>query len=648
VRHHGQIIGLVVAESFEQARDAAGLVEVSYTARPPMASFEAGIPNAVEPELPPEWPPVDVLAPGVGSIDEALAASDVVVRATYHQPGEHHNPMEPHAAVAQWDGELLTVHSGTQGAATHARELAAMIGVDPANVRVVSPYVGGGFGGKAVTWSAIALAAAAARAVDRPVKLAVTREQLFTVTGHRGVARQEVALGVDRNRALLAVKHSVVSGCPNSSNGFETAGIISLSVYRSLNLHQGHTVVHLDLPPHTIMRGPGSATGSFALECAMDELAVKLEMDPIELRMASYSTADNVTGLPWSSKHLDECYRVGADRFGWSRRNPTPGSVVDGEWYVGMGMAGGMVGGPRNSTAVQVRFLADGTAVVANATSDLGTGQWTVLSTMGAESLGIPPERIRPRLGDSNHPRDPANPFDGNAVGSGTTAKVAPAVQVAAKAAVLALVQHAIGNQRSPFHGLPAQDVRYEAGELSGGGQRLGFGPLLRMTGTDGIGATEIARPDDDLRKYTVSSFIAHFCEVRVHRWTSEPRISRMTAVVDAGRIINQRPATNQITGALAMAIGQALLEESRVEPDTGRIANANLADYLIATNADLPKIDVHFLDYPDTINSPVGARGIGELASVGSAAAIANAVYNATGIRVRDLPLTLDKLLRA
>lgn len=632
VRHYGQIIGLVVAETFEQARDAATLIHIDYDAQPPKASFPDAIDEATEP---PFGGSVDILAEGVTSIDEALAASPVRITATYTQPPKHHNAMEPHAALALWQDGKVTVYSGTQGPAAHAMEVAGALGVDTEAVRVISPHVGGGFGGKATTWPHIVLAAAAARQLGRPVKIVVTREQLFTVTGHRSPVSQTICLGADTHGVLNAVKHDAVT-----THAFENPGAGTVNCYASPNIHTGLRVAALDLPAPTIMRAPGHEAGFFALASALDELADRLGIDPIELRLRNYSTTTATDKLPWSSKHLDECYRLGAQRFGWSARNPVPRSVSDGDWLVGMGMATGALEISRAATAMRVRFQPDGTALVSTATADPGTGMWTVLAVMGAESLGLPIEAIRPQLGDSSLPVNPATAS--GAIGSMATGCVTAAVREAADAAIQALIEHARSHPRSPLRG---ESVTYRNGQLSAGGKTMEFARLLAATGSPGIEATITSAPGDEAKRYAFCSFATHFCAVRVNRWTGEPHLSRMTIMVDAGRIINEKAARNQIIGGALFGIGQALFEHADVEPTTGRIANANFADYLIPVNADVPDIDVGFLDYPDPVFTRVGARGLGELGTVGAAAAVANAVYNATGKRIRDLPITPHKL---
>ena len=472
VRYHGQTVGFVVAETFEQARDAAGLVTVTYDAQPPTASFADNLANAV-----PNGNPTDVLAPGVGSIDEALAASEVTVTATYSTPVQNHIAMEPHATVATWTGDYLTIYTVSQGVRLAVARLSNTLGIDVAKVHVINPYVGGGFGNKWGTWAHTPLTAAAARALGRPVKTILTREQTFTVVGHRPATNQTVSLGATRDGVLTAVKHDGISSRSASATFSEGPGSIAGNTYRTANLHIGRKTVTLDVPATTIMRAPSEASGSFALESAIDELADKLGIDPLDLRRKNNATAVPSTNVPYSSKHLAECYDVGAQRFGWSRRNPVPGAVSDGDWLVGMGTATASFSASRGDASIKVRLNADGTATVSGTGADLGTGQSTVFAILGADSLGIPVERVRPELGDS------ALPPAANAGGSGSTSTNGPAVQAACAAVKQALIQLAVTNPASPFTGMDPATVRYEDGYLKGVDLSVSFGSLLTTAG---------------------------------------------------------------------------------------------------------------------------------------------------------------------
>ncbi|MFF5114065.1 xanthine dehydrogenase family protein molybdopterin-binding subunit [Streptosporangium sp. NPDC000509] len=652
VRFHGQIIAMVVAESVEQARDAAALVTATYAAQPPRTSLadEPRVPSG--PTVSGTSGDITILAPGVESIDAALAAGDVVVEAEFHQPVQHHVAMEPHATLAVWEGDVVTVYSGAQIPPAYALGMSQRLGVLPQQVRLITKYVGGGFGARVVLWSDAPLAAVAAREVGRPVKLVLTREQVFTLTGHRSHLTQTVKLGASRDGVLNAVSHESDVETP-AVVGFNLtpAHATSDTLYRTPNLRTNPRMVILDLPGSRAMRAPNEAPGAFALETAMDELAVATGVDPVELRLRNYTAVSPVTGLPWSSKHLDKCYRVGARRFGWSRRHATPRARVDGQWLIGAGMASAVYPATRHPASVRIRLLDDDTAVVSTATSDLGTGGWTMVAIAGADALGIPLKRVTPEIGDTVLPQGAP------AVGSSATHSTVPLIVDAARDTIAALKQLAVTDPRSPWHGANAEDLRYEDGRLHSRGRSMSFGRLLTVIGSRGVDATASA-PAGAPAGYSYHSFGAHFCEVKVNRFTGETRVTRFTTVADVGRVINARAARSQLVGGVIFGIGYALLEENPLELDTGRLAGSTLADYLVPVNADIPDIDVHLLDRPDPVltgplgdggevgTRSLGARGLGEIGNVGSAAAVGNAVFNATGIRVRDVPITLDKLL--
>jgi xanthine dehydrogenase YagR molybdenum-binding subunit len=635
VMFYGQPIGFVVAETFEQARDAAMQVEVAYEVRPARTSLagnldaaELGPPSMTG--LPPEHV---VLADGTASIEDALAASPVVVRATYATAAQNHAAMEPHSAVAVWERGELTIRDGNQGAGYHQQLMAAALGVEESSVHSVTPFVGGAFGGKSASTPAF-LAAAAARDLGRPVKAALSREQVFTATANRPETLQEVALGAERDGTLVAVRHDSWSSAPVQWSYVEqTSHTTSAQWYATRNLAVSQKVVALNVPQTTFMRAPGEAPGSFALESALDELAVALGMDPIQLRLRNSSVAPPGSDLHWSSKHLDDCYRIGAERFGWSDR--IVGGRVDGDWLVGTGTATAMYPAMRFPTTVEITVRADGTAIVSVAGADPGTGLATVMALLGAESLDIAVDRVVPRLGSS------AYPFGGLSGGSTATASVGSAIMIAA-AAVIAELQALAGGPGAPFDG---RDITYADGRVVADGDSLSFGELLAALGRESVTATGSAAPGDELTKHSFASFGAQFCEVRVHRWTREARVSRMLGVFDAGRIVNEKTARSQLIGGMIWGLSAALHEGLHMEED-GRCANGDLAGYLVPVNADVGDVDVDFVHHPDTLNNPVGARGIGEIGTVGMAAAVANAIFDATGTRVRHLPITVEDLL--
>ncbi|MEU0883726.1 xanthine dehydrogenase family protein molybdopterin-binding subunit [Lentzea sp. NPDC005914] len=622
VRFFGQAIGFVVAETFEQARDAAGLVTATYQQLPPVTEFPGLTLQKFE-EV--EEVKADVQALG-----------DIVFTQSYTTSFQHHCAMEPHATVATWNGDHLTVYSVSQGALLVQRRLSETLGVDAAKIHVLSPHVGGGFGGKWGNWAQVPLACAASRALGRPVKAMLSREQVFLMAGHRPMTKQTLQMTCTPDGKLTSIVNDGVTSRGLGGNWSESVANWTLTTYASPNIRVTKTIVPLNLGAATVMRAPGEANGSFALESAMDELAEQLGIDPVEMRLRNYATFVPNTGKPWSSKHLDECYRIGADQFGWSKRPAKARATVDGDWLVGTGMATATYGASRGQASIKVRLYPDGTASVSGTAADLGTGQYTVFAILAADELGIPVSRIRPELGDST------SPAAANAGGSNSTCTNGPAVQVATKAVQAELITLATTNTRSPFYG---KEVTYRDGSVSSGGLTMSFGTLLTTCDVGGVEAVgtspKLTDPEHGFR-----SFGAHFCEVRVHRLTGEPRVTRWLSVCDAGTIVNTKAARSQIQGAVVMGIGQALLEATEVDHATARFSNASLASYLVPVHADIPRIDVRFLDHPDGVISGLGAKGIGELGIVGVAGAIANAVHHATGVRVRDLPITLEKLL--
>jgi xanthine dehydrogenase YagR molybdenum-binding subunit len=637
VTYYGQPVGFVVAETFEQARDAAATVGVTYRTRPASTSMQDGLATAEDapPAMDGSPPSLAVLASGVGSIEDAIAASPVVVDATYTTATQNHAAMEPHSAVAVWEDGRLTLHSGNQGSDLQAASVADALGLDHAAVHAVNPYVGGAFGGKGHTSVPAFLAAAAARDLGRPVKAALTREQVFTATATRPATVQRLTVGAGKDGSLVALRHDSWSSTPMDRSFVEpTSHGTSREWYATPNLAISQKMVPLNVPPTTFMRAPGEAPGSFALESAIDELAVALGMDPIELRLRNSSLAPPGKDLQWSSKYLDECFALGAARFGWSesrRRDRT-----DGDWQVGVGTATAMFPALRFPASVRVTLHDDDTAEVATSGADPGTGLLTVMSLVGAENLDVDASRVTPRLGDSELPAG------GMSGGSTGTASVGSAIMVAAPQVLDRLLGLAAG-PGGPFEGA---EVSYAEGRvLTRDGASMTFGEVLRATGHTSVATVGSSAPGEELTKHSFSSFGAQFCEVRVHRWTREIRVSRMLGVFDAGRIVNDRAARSQILGGMIWGVSAALHEGLEIEGD-GRLANGDLAGYLIPVNADIPEIDVEFVQHPDTFHNPVGARGLGEIGVVGMAAAVANAVHDATGVRVRNIPIMLEDLL--
>ncbi|UXA19210.1 xanthine dehydrogenase family protein molybdopterin-binding subunit [Mycobacterium sp. SMC-4] len=638
VRFYGQAIGVVVADSFEHARDAAAMIRTDYRSRTPRTALaDAGPGISIEM---PESGNQTVLAPGVASIDAALRDSEITIETIVTQPAQHAAAMEPHACVAVWREDFLTLYTGTQFPGRATAGITGALGLAAEQLRIISTYVGGGFGSRVLPWSDVILGAAAARELNRPVKLILNRNQVFSIVGHRSAVRQRVRLGARADGTLTAVSHESDAEAPAVGGWpMRTAAETTAALYRTPNLHVDQRQVILDTPPSWAMRAPNEAPGAFAIETAMDELAVATGVDPVELRLRNYATTLPGTNRRWTSKRLDECYRLGANRFGWERRSATPATNRDGQWLIGVGMATAIYpAAGRSGNAVEVRFRDDGTVLASSGVMDIGTGAATALAIVVADAVDLPMDRVVTEVGDTILPPGPG------AVGSRATGSMAPTARTAARAAIDNLTRAAATNSASPLAGSQTP-VSYAAGTLRAGNGRIGFADLLRRMGTSEIIAVH---SDDDTMspRFVAHGFGAHFCEVRVHSMTGETRVSRFTTVVDIGRVINAKATRSQVVGGVIFGIGHALLEADPIEP-SGRLAAANLADYVVPVNADVPFIDAICLDGDDPDFSNVGARGVGELGTVGSAAAIGNAVFNATGIRIHDLPIHPETLLR-
>ena len=636
VHYHGQPIAVVVARSLEEAKHGASLVKATYETAIPDLDFLGSL-NAAEP-IKEGTHNTDSLR---GDIESALARSAIKIEQVYSTPTENHNPIETHATLAEWNGDKLLVHEPTQWL-THNRKIYAMtFGIPEENVRVISEYVGGSFGCKGSVWSHNILAILAARAVKRPVRLALERKQMFAMVGARPRTWQKIALGAEKQGKLLAVRHDVIVQTATLEEFLEWSGQVTRRLYSSEANATSHRVVRRNVTVPHVFRAPGEATGTYALEAAMDELAYAIAMDPVELRLKNLPERDESNGKPFSSNHLRECYLSGAERFGWSRRPRDPRSTKDGHLLIGSGVATATFPGYRLPSTALVRVRPDGTAYVASGSHDMGTGTYNTMAQVAAEALGIEVEKIDVRLGDS------ALPEAAVAGGSMTTASVCPAVHSAASRVRQDVVQLAIRDQYSPLYGGKAEEIEIENGALflrASPEKRDTYASLLARNGKRVLEATETVGPEKEIDAYSVHSFGAVFAEVAVDADLGMIQVRRVTAVYDVGRLVNKRTGINQLIGGIVMGIGFALLEETQLDPRNGRILNANLADYYLPVNADVGAIDVTVLDIPDKIFNPLGVRGIGELGLTGIGGAIANAVYHATGKRVRDLPITPEK----
>ena len=640
VYYSNQYVALVVAETFEQAKRAADLIRITYDEQPPATDIERERGHAQPPKGRVAGKPADSVR---GNPDAGLSAAAVKVDETYRTPTEHHNPMEPHATTATWDGDKLTVYDATQYTYGVRHSLAATFGVPEENVRVVCKYTGGGFGCKGTVWAHVLLAAAAAREAKRPVRLAVTRQQMFANVGHRAETVQRVALGASQDGKLTAIIHEGISHTATYDEYVEPFSKPTHMMYATDNFRASQRLVPLNVGVPTYMRAPGETPGMYALECALDELAYKLNVDPVKLRLINHADKDPDGGLPWSTKLLKECYQKGADLFGWSRRNPQPAATRDGRWLVGMGMATAVY--PVNHFPSSARFhiRQDGTALAESSTHDLGTGTYTIMTQVAAETVGLPAERVEVVIGDTNLPKAFVSG------GSTTAMSVGSAIQGAGRAALTKLKEIARADKSSPLYGATADEVVARDGRLvlsNNPAKGETYQAILARARVQEVVGDFDMQFNDRQKTHSSHSFGAHFAEVRVDADFGEVRVSRLAGVFDIGRVMNMKLAQSQMRGGIVMGLGMALMEETVIDKNIGRIVNQDLAEYHVPVHADVPHIDVVLLENFDEIASPIGAKGAGEIGIVGAAAAIANAVYHATGVRVRDLPITPDKLL--
>lgn len=643
ISYGGQYVALIVADTLERARHAASLVKIRYE-KAALALNEKDAHGAGKKPKENNGEPVQVEK---GDVAGALAdASLVKVEQTYTTPTETHNPMEPSATVAEWDPEgRLTVWDATQYVKGAQDVLAQSFALPMAKVHVISPFVGGAFGCKGAVWPHVLLAAMAAKVARAPVKFAISRQDMFTGTGHRTPTTQIIALAATREGKLRAMRHRTETLTSLVGEFVESVGSRSSGVlYDSPAITIEETVFPVNIATPTFMRAPGECPGVYGVECAMDELAVALRMDPLALRIANHSDVHPLTGKPWSTKHLKEAYRLGAEKFGWEKRSAAPRSMTKDGALVGWGMATATYPGYKMMARAKARLNADGTALVQCAAHDLGTGAYTIFTQISAEALGVPVEKVKFELGDSDLPFGPV------AGGSNTTATVGSAIYEAAAALQLNLARLAVADARSPLHQMdPTKIGVSEPGQLSvpgDGSKSDSFAEIIRRSGKPFVEGEGGTNPPDEKPPVAFQSFGAHFCEVQIDPQLPRVRVTRVVSVMDCGRAMNAKTARSQILGGVVMGIGMALEEETIYDPATGLPATRNLADYHVPVNADILDLDVHFVGEPDYAFNPMGARGMGEIGITGIAAAIANAVFHATGKRVRDLPITLDKLL--
>lgn len=639
VHYNNEAVAVVVADTLEHAQAASRMLRINYQASPARLDFTAGKRGAFAPEKV-QGSTADSTR---GDVTAGLASSSARIDATYSTPIETHNPLEPHATVASWDGDQLTLYDSTQYVTGDRNTVAKTLGILPENVRVICPYVGGGFGCKGSTWSHVVLAAMAARVTGHPVKLVLERPQMFGMVGARPQTEQRLQLGANVDGLLQAVQHDVVASTSFLEDWIEPSAIVTRMLYNSSSQHTSHRLVRLNHGTPTFTRAPGEASGSFALECALDELAYASKLDPVTLRLQNYAEKEPEKGLPWSSKSLRQCYQIGAERFGWAGRTPQPRSMRHGELLMGWGMATATYPANRQAASASASIMPDGTAVVRSGSQDLGTGTYTVMTQIAADALGLPLEAVRFELGDTHQP---AAPVSG---GSQTVASVGPAVHAASMAAASKLVAMAISDSASPLHASSPEDIGIEAGWLFKRSIPARREPIAAIIGRNGgmpIEASIESKPGDEKKQFALHSFGAVFAEVNVDPDLGTITVPRIVAAYGVGKLINSKTGHSQLMGGIVWGMGMALMEKTTIDPRTGRAVNANLAEYHVPVNADVGNIDITVVDEEDPHINSLGAKGIGEIGITGVAAAIANAVFHATGKRVRDLPVTLDKLI--
>jgi len=631
----GQPIALIVADTLERAQFAATLVKASYKKETSNTSLEANKEKGV---------------PGGRGGDykrgeaEAYKTAPVVLEETYKMPIHVHNPMELHGILAMWDGdEKLTVYAKTQGVKSTQRTLVGAFKLQEKNVRVFSEFVGGGFGMALKTWPQEVAVAAASKKLGRPVKLVMSRDQMFTMVGYRPAAIQKISLGATADGKLIGIKHDATA-ITSTYEDF-TEGVVNMTkfMYACPNVATTYKLVPLDIGVPIWMRGPGEATGAYALECAMDEMAFKLGLDPIEFRLRNYAETDPERNKPYSSKYVREAYKLGADKIGWNKRNATPGAINDGEWKVGFGMSTGVFGASRGGATCKATLTADGKLLVQSATSDIGPGTATAMTQIAHEVTGIPIKKIKFDLGDS------ALPQAGSQGGSTTTSTVGSAVYEACDGLRSLLLSYVAAKEGSPFKDAKTTDIIWEDGNMalkSDAASKVVLVDVLKQQSLPLLEVTKESKGNPEAQKYAMYSFSIHFAEVRVHPKTGVVRVKNVVSVADSGKIVSPKTAASQMIGGVTGGIGMALTEEALMDHRYSRFVNNNLADYHVPVSADVPHIETIFIDKPDPIINPMGAKGMGEIALIGFAASVANAVFNATGKRIRELPITPDKVI--
>jgi xanthine dehydrogenase YagR molybdenum-binding subunit len=673
VFYGGQHIAVVIAETFEEAEHAAATVKVTYDQQAPVVGFEKNMTAAYKPAAGLGGAETQVKR---GDADAAIQTASIKTDETYTTPVFSHNAMEPHASLAEWNDDQLTVYDATQSVMGVKSLLSAMLGVPAEKVRVIAHYIGGGFGSKGFTWANPFLAAMAAKQFNRPVKIALARQQVYSTAGRRTQTSQKIQLGADTAGKLIAIKHATISETSFVDEFVETAGVQTPMLYSVPNVDVSHEVIRLNRGTPCPMRAPGESVGTYALEVAMDELAYTLNIDPLQLRLINYADKEEQKKKEFSEKNLKDCYQRGADAIGWTKRSAKPGITKEGKYLVGYGMATATYPANRSASSAKATLFADGHAEILCGTQDIGTGTYTIATQIAADAFGLPVDKVTVKLGDSMYPKG------AQSGGSQVTASVGPPIRAASLAVVDKLIKVAIIDSSSPLYNQNPEDIVTGDGRIflksstDKGESLIAVLNRSKMNKVEADAKTNVstrpAQPQPapagspeakteeesktnaavqadektDRTPYAFHSFGAQFAKVLVDPDLGTIKVDKIVGVMDIGKVMNLKTAINQIKGGMIFGMGMALMENVQYDPNNGRIVTRDLAQYLVPVHADIPEIEVQFIDKPDPYISPLGARGIGEIGVTGMAAAIANAIYNATGKRARDLPITPDKLI--
>jgi xanthine dehydrogenase YagR molybdenum-binding subunit len=638
---NGQPVAMVVADTFERATFAASLVNVQYNADKHSTDFNENLQKAIVPQQAQKNPKSPLADYDRGEVD-GYKKAPVKLELEYEHPAEMHNPMELQAITAHWEADdKLTLYDKVQGTQPTQQNFAKEWKLAPENVKVISTFVGGAFGNGLHNWPHETAAIIAAKMVGKPVKLMLTREQMFFMVGYRPRTQQKIGIGATSDGKLVGITHSSVGQTSSYEQFTESTLQQTRMMYAADNISTRYRILPLDVSTPIWMRGPGEATGAYALESAIDEIAYAVNIDPLEFRIRNHTDSDPEKKMPWSTKYLKDCFKMGADAIGWNKRPLKAGTLVNGTWKIGYGMAVGTFGANRNSAKVRAKLYDNGSLLLQSAVTDIGPGTGTAMTQIAADTIGIKPENITFQLGNSEFPHAP------NQGGSSTVNSVGSAVVAALKALQQKIVALAAANLPD-FKGVTIDQVTFEDGKLKvkGKATSVALSEILKKSSTPDVDVIEEAKPGDEGKNYSKYSYSVHFAEVHVNSITGMVKVKKVVTCADAGTIINQKTAANQMIGGVTGGIGMALQEDAVMDHRYGRYITKDLADYHVPVHADVPNIEVLFVNKPDYIVDPLGTKGIGEIAIIGVAPAIANAIFNATGKRIRQLPITPDKLI--